>query len=203
MKKENQEKIAEFSARLEDIIECCATTPNNFAKILGYPRAQTIYDILNRKCAPSYDFFNRFTDSEYSAIIELRWLLNGEGEMWTEFMRGLPHEEQIIVADHVNHGVSVSSFQIAHGSKELLTKAALAEKVFNEHQYDAMKAKTTKLTEENGKLKERAATAEKYYETIIEQSKEIGRLEQRIKDLEQRLGKTADDASIGTTANVG
>lgn len=203
MKKENQEKNAEFSARIDDIIECCATTPNNFAKVLGYPRAQTIYDIQNRKCAPSYDFFNRFADSEYSAIIELRWLLNGEGEMWTEFMRGLSHEEQITVVDYVNHGVSVSSFQVAHNSKTILTDVAMAEKTFNEHQYNAMKAKTTKLIEENGKLKEKAAATEKYYETILEQAKEIGRLEQKIKDLEQRLGKNAVDVNTSHTANAG
>ena len=47
------------------------------------------------------------------------------------------------------------------------------------------------------------AILDKFLTTIKEQSKEIGRLEQRIKDLEQRLGKTADDASIGATANVG
>lgn len=38
---------------------------------------------------------------------------------------------------------------------------------------------------------------------IREQAVEIGRLRERIKQLEQRLGKTADDASIGATANVG
>ncbi|WP_289289505.1 transcriptional regulator [Duncaniella muris] len=40
-------------------------------------------------------------------------------------------------------------------------------------------------------------------ERIIEQAKEIGRLEQRIKELEQRLEKTAGDVSTGNTANVG
>lgn len=39
--------------------------------------------------------------------------------------------------------------------------------------------------------------------SIVEQAKEIGRLEQQIKDLEQRLEKTAGDANIGNTANVG
>lgn len=38
---------------------------------------------------------------------------------------------------------------------------------------------------------------------IREQAVEIGQLRERIKQLEQRLGKTADDASIGATANVG
>lgn len=111
MAKENKEKIAEISARIVCIIDCCATTANNFSKILGYNRAQTVYDIINCKSAPSFDFFNRFTHSEYSEIINLRWLLNGEGEMWTDFMRRLTHEDQIEVVNKVNHGISVSHYQ--------------------------------------------------------------------------------------------
>lgn len=38
---------------------------------------------------------------------------------------------------------------------------------------------------------------------IREQAKEIGRLEQRIKELTQRLEKTVGDVSTGDTANVG
>ncbi len=40
-------------------------------------------------------------------------------------------------------------------------------------------------------------------ERVIEQAKEIGRLEQYIKQLEQKLEKTAGGVSTGTTANVG
>lgn len=40
-------------------------------------------------------------------------------------------------------------------------------------------------------------------EKVITQAEEIGSLKERIRQLEQRLGKTADDASIGGTANVG
>lgn len=38
---------------------------------------------------------------------------------------------------------------------------------------------------------------------LLEQAKEIGRLEQRIKELEQRLEKDATNAYTGGTANVG
>ncbi len=38
--------------------------------------------------------------------------------------------------------------------------------------------------------------------TILQQAKEIGRLEQRIEELTQRLEKTAGDVSTGDTANV-
>lgn len=38
---------------------------------------------------------------------------------------------------------------------------------------------------------------------LMKQAEEIGELKTRIKDLEQRLGKTAGDANIEDTANVG
>ena len=56
-------------------------TPNNFAQKLGYTRSQTIYDILNCKSAPSFDFFNRFQNSEYSEMINIDWLLTGRGSI--------------------------------------------------------------------------------------------------------------------------
>lgn len=178
MTKTNKEKIAEISARIDTIIECCATVPFNFAKILGYSRAQTVYDILNKKCAPSYDFFNRFTDSEYSAIINLRWLLNGEGEMWTDFMRSLTHEDQITVVDDVNHGVSVSSYYVKYEKqKNFQINNDVINKLFDHIQ-------------EKDSL-------------IREQAKEIGQLNEQIAQLKARLQKSADAANTETTANVG
>lgn len=44
---------------------------------------------------------------------------------------------------------------------------------------------------------------DKFLTTIQNQAEEIGELKARIKDLEQRLGKTAGDANIGSTANAG
>ena len=44
---------------------------------------------------------------------------------------------------------------------------------------------------------------DKFLTTIQDQAEEIGELKARIKDLEQRLGKTAGDANIGGTANAG
>lgn len=54
---------------------------NKFAGVLGYSRAQTIYDIVNGKCMPSYDFFKRFVNSEVSDKINLEWLIAGKGVM--------------------------------------------------------------------------------------------------------------------------
>jgi repressor LexA len=74
-------KNTEISARINQIIDYLGITANEFAKNLGYDRGQTVYDILNSKSAPSFDFFNKFGNTEYSDLIDLRWLLTGKGEM--------------------------------------------------------------------------------------------------------------------------
>ena len=79
-----EKKNAEISARIAEMIDLIDENPNSFAKILGYSRAQTIYDIINGKSAPSYDFFNRFANTEFSDKISLQWLLTGKGEMLKE-----------------------------------------------------------------------------------------------------------------------
>ena len=81
MNKEKENKNAEISARIAEILQYTGDTRNGFAIKLGYERAQTVYDVMNMKSAPSYDFFRRFSISEYSDIIDLRWLLSGEGSM--------------------------------------------------------------------------------------------------------------------------
>lgn len=81
MNKENGNKNAEISARIAEILQYTGDTRNSFAVKLGYERAQTVYDIINMKSAPSYDFFRRFSISEYSDIIDLKWLLSGKGSM--------------------------------------------------------------------------------------------------------------------------
>ena len=79
MNKEN--KNAEISARIAEILQYTGDTRNGFAVKLGYERAQTVYDVMNMKSAPSYDFFRRFSTSEYSDTIDLKWLRSGEGSM--------------------------------------------------------------------------------------------------------------------------
>lgn len=60
------------------------------------------------------------------------------------------------------------------------------------------------IKKENNKDSELPHTIlDKFLTTIQGQAEEIGVLKARIKDLEQRLGKTAGDVNIGATANVG
>lgn len=77
-------KNTEISERIKLVIDFLCVTPNEFAKKLNYERSQTIYDILNCKSAPSFDFFNRLFNSEYSEIISSDWLITGKGEMKKE-----------------------------------------------------------------------------------------------------------------------
>lgn len=81
MNKEKENKNAEISARIAEIIEFKGESRNSFAVKLGYERAQTVYDIINMKSAPSYDFFRRFSISEFSDTINTDWLLSGRGSM--------------------------------------------------------------------------------------------------------------------------
>lgn len=80
--KDNEnKKDPEISERVSLIIQRLSPNPNSFATDLGYAKSQTIYDIINGKSAPSYDFFRRFMLSEYSGIVSINWLLTGRGKM--------------------------------------------------------------------------------------------------------------------------
>jgi phage repressor protein C with HTH and peptisase S24 domain len=72
-------KNSEISERITETIELLNINRNIFSKKLGYDRAQTIYDIAEGKSAPSFDFFQRFMNSEYSEIISIKWILTGKG----------------------------------------------------------------------------------------------------------------------------
>ncbi|MFA5816630.1 MAG: hypothetical protein WC865_13530 [Bacteroidales bacterium] len=71
----------EISERILQIIDFLSINPNKLSKKLGYDRTQTIYDIINCKSAPSFDFFNRLYNSEYSELINPIWLLTGKGNI--------------------------------------------------------------------------------------------------------------------------
>lgn len=75
------EKDTDISERLKQVIDFHSLSINKFAKTLGYERSQAIYDMINGKAKPSFDFFEKFINSEYSASISIKWLLTGKGEM--------------------------------------------------------------------------------------------------------------------------
>lgn len=78
-------KKSEISERIKYLIEFLNVTQNKFATVLGYDRAQTIYDILNGKSAPSFEFFRRLFLSEYSDMINHIWLFTGKESINSRF----------------------------------------------------------------------------------------------------------------------
>lgn len=170
------EKNTEISARIAELIERVGEKPSSFAKRLGYSRAQTIYDILNGKSAPSYDFFNRFANTEYSARIDLQWLLTGKGDMLktkssqsTKIGGNSPNS-----TDKDNNNPSLSQTFIT----DIVDKFLATIKNKDEKQ---------------------AELAEK----IAEQAAEISRLQEQIRQMTIEKEKHVSDVPISGTANVG
>ncbi len=69
----------DISERIQYIIDNEGINPPKFSELLGYKRPQTIYDSINRKAKPSFDFLNRFVNSELSAKYSIDWLISGKG----------------------------------------------------------------------------------------------------------------------------
>lgn len=115
MNKEKENKNAEISARIAGILDYFSESKNAFALKLGYERAQTVYDIINGKNAPSYDFFKKFQFSEYSEIINTDWLLTGRGSMLkTKCIEQIQSAENVVVTEDKN---KASIIQTKHSVK--------------------------------------------------------------------------------------
>lgn len=176
-----KEKNAEISARIDEIICILHTNPNKFANALGYSRAQTIYDILEGKSAPSYDFFKRFTMSGYSVFINLRWLLSGEGNPIVE-ERYLESDLPVIKGE-------MTSEEAAQKLKEIRDKK--------------QKSITTANNNQDPIINKILESMDKKDVIIKEQAEEIGQLRERIAQLQREKGKNALDAQTSDIANVG
>lgn len=140
MNKEKGEKLAEISARITQVIEYLGETPNSFATKLGYSRAQTVYDILKMKSAPSYDFFQRFSNTGYSAIIEFDWLLTGRKAMLKQNVSDEKHTDNTLVSS----------------DKDTINKHTNQEEIsYIYKMYEKKDEEVKALIRENGRLEER------------------------------------------------
>lgn len=122
-------KNTEISERLKQLIDYYNLTANKFAKELGYERSQALYDMINGKAKPSFDFFERLMNSEFSAQIDFKWLLTGKGEMLRKKDADPPPEEkkpdenvpelQKQIIDLQNHRISQLEKEVEELKKEL------------------------------------------------------------------------------------
>lgn len=71
-----------ISERMNELVEFLNISKNDLANKLGYKRAQSIYDMANGKSKPSFDFFHKILNSEYSEIINIEYLISGKGKIF-------------------------------------------------------------------------------------------------------------------------
>ena len=145
---EKNKKNTEISARILQIIENQGITPNLFAKKLGYERSQTVYDVINGKSAPSYDFFRRFELSEYSEGINISWLLTGNGQMLRKTK--CTENEMLPVAVNILPAASESKY-----TDNTNTNQENREKIYDKllDRIERMSGEITLLRKENEELK--------------------------------------------------
>ncbi len=179
-----KEKNAEISARIDEIICLLHTNPNKFANALGYKRAQTIYDILDGKSAPSYDFFNRFAMSGYSVFIDLMWLLTGRGNPINEEAY---YESDLPIVKH-----EMTSEQAAQKLEEI-------RKLKNNH----MPQTSSKDNSTDSVLNSLLDNIDKKDKTIQQQAEEIGCLKEQIRQMTIEKEKHVSDADISNIASAG
>jgi hypothetical protein len=74
----------EISERVEQIINFLGLNAKSFSEKLGYVRAQVVYDIINKRSKPSFEFFDRLSKSEFCDIFNWEWIITGNGQMESE-----------------------------------------------------------------------------------------------------------------------
>lgn len=75
---EFNQKNTDISERISEMIESLNVSINQFAITLGYKRSQAIYDMIKGKAKPSFDFFHKLLNSEYSALVDIEYLITGK-----------------------------------------------------------------------------------------------------------------------------
>ena len=178
-----KEKNAEIAARIDEVICLLHTNPNKLANALGYSRAQTIYDILNGKSAPSYDFFRRFCESGYSVFINLRWLFTGKGN-------------PLIEETYLQSDLPIIKGEMTAEDAEKKLKTIRSNHQVGEKEQSLEMPVSPMVEPLMGLIREKD-------KTIRDQAEEIGKLKARIEEIEGHRGADASDAGISGVAHAG
>jgi len=83
-----------FSDRIKMVIDNEGFNSNNLSKKLGYPRSQTVYNIINGKVFPSFDFLYRLFSTKEFDKYDPVWLITGRGEM---LKKGISEKNETIM----------------------------------------------------------------------------------------------------------
>ena len=94
-------KNTTISERIIQITDFLGISVNDFAKKIGYNRSQAVYDVINGKSKPSFDFFDKLYNSEYSEKFNYEWLLTGKGNMLKEEVV----KENVLREPEENYGI--------------------------------------------------------------------------------------------------
>ena len=121
-------KNTDISERISQLLINQEVSKNEFAKKLGYNRSQSIYDIINGKAKPSYDFFQKLYNSEYSEIINPIWLLTGKGNMLLEEPEQTNHQTNVFKLktdqSQENQEIPLYNIEAAAGLVELFQSSS-------------------------------------------------------------------------------
>lgn len=165
-------------ALLAIIANGLVATKSDLAECLGAKPAK-FSEILNYRMKVGIDMVAKICDW-YG--IDPYWVLMGRGN---HIFRDPDYEPEPYYIEDDN-----DLDRKFHTSREDITGKRLVKITVNETPKDEPETEITGL-------------AALFYNKTLDQAEEIGQLKARIKELEQRLEKTAGAANIGDTANVG
>ena len=75
----HQQSSKHIAHRIKSVIHYLGITPNQFAKQMGYDRSDVVYNVINFKNYPSYEFLYRVIRSVEN--LNSSWLITGDGDM--------------------------------------------------------------------------------------------------------------------------
>lgn len=155
-------------------------TKSDLAFTLGSKPAK-FSEILNGRMKMGVDMIAVICDH---FDVDPNWLLMGRGNKIFKIRKNLePFFEGDLRSEDLDRLYPHASEEEIEAEVEAMTTVLDSGNNTDQTKYDSM--------------------AEIFYKKTLEQAEEIGKLKARIKDLEQRLGKTVGDVNIGGTANAG
>ncbi len=117
-------KNTDISERIDQLVKYLGLSPNSFAKKLNYKRSQAVYDMIHGKAKPSFDFFSRLYNSEFSELINIEYIFTGKGDIAKKHKKQDPEEDVKLVENRV---LSSEEEEVVKSFVNLFTKLRTIE----------------------------------------------------------------------------